>query len=638
MSKKCKNCGTILDDDALFCSECGVKQEPVEKKCNKCGSVLTEGAKFCMSCGTPVATAAATPAPAPSPSKQESAEFEVSQPDENTLSFNIKGVSFNMKLIKGGMLGEDIEISDFYIGETVVTQALWQTVTGNNPSEDNSDINYPVTGIGLNNVKAFLTRLKKIVGTAFDIPTGSQFKYAALKGCEKMSKAEFDEMSWGDEEWHPVCGMMPNHLGLYDMCYIHQAVQDEVPDKKNRNYRFNPKYKEGEYGASLESFEKVDFCYGFSTLRLLINIPVPPEVEKAKYEAVAKRKAEEQAKLEEEKRLKREEEERKKAEEQAKRDEARRKKREEEERLKAEETARKEEEERRRKEEEARREEEKKKRQEEKKKWEAEHPELVEERKRKEKEKKAQQAQKAKETKAKEAAKQAAIEEAKKKIMENGKLCVVDLGLSVKWASLNLGASKPIDLGEYYAWGETETKDVYNWEEYELSEESDNSNVKMFAKTTQRPELAQKMWKYCTDSSHGEVDNLSVLEPEDDAAAANMRNKLRFWEKCKWRMATIEEWNELKAKCEWVWTNINGRNGYLVIAKNGNCIFLPAAGYKTGDKLYGINGAIRYWSSSLNKESNYRAHAMEECPDNPLVVINWDRYRYLGLSIRAVQE
>ena len=267
--------------------------------------------------------------------------------------------------------------------------------------------------------------------------------------------------------------------------------------------------------------------------------------------------------------------------------------------------------------------------------------ELEEEKKRKErkaKEDAEKKAAKEAERKAQELAKQKAIEEAKKKIIENNKLQPVDLGLSVKWASLNLGASKPNDYGDYYAWGETETKDVYNWEEYELSDESDNSRARKFAELNKAPQLAQEMFKYCTNSSQGEVDGLSILEREDDAAAVNMRSKLRFWEKCKWRMATIEEWNELQEKCEWIWTNINGCNGYLIIAKNGNCIFLPAAGYKTGNKRSGVNGAVRYWSSSLDEQFNYKAHEIKECPDNPLVVINWDGHRYLGLSIRAVQE
>ena len=160
----------------------------------------------------------------------------------------------------------------------------------------------------------------------------------------------------------------------------------------------------------------------------------------------------------------------------------------------------------------------------------------------------------------------------------------------------------------------------------------------MLAELNKEPVFLQEVFKYCTDSSDGEVDGLSILEREDDAAAVNMRSKLRFWEKCKWRMATIEEWNELQEKCEWIWTNINGCNGDLIIAKNGNCIFLPAAGYKTGNKRYGVNDRVRYWSSSLDEQNNLYAHEIQGCPDNPVDMNNYDSQRYLGLSIRAVQE
>ena len=189
-----------------------------------------------------------------------------------------------MKLIKGGMIGTD-EISDFYIGETLVTQALWQTVMGNNPSEDNSDLQFPVTDMGANDIKNFLTRLKRTTGTTFDIPTGSQYKYAALKGCETMSEEEFNEMRWGDDEWHPVCGLMPNRFGLFDLGDHYEAVHDSVPNDKDDCYHFNPIYKTDEdYGARIKSLRDVRFS-DFITIRLVINIPVDPNVEKAKKES-----------------------------------------------------------------------------------------------------------------------------------------------------------------------------------------------------------------------------------------------------------------------------------------------------------------------------------------------------------------
>lgn len=293
MSKQCTNCGTVLEDDALFCSECGTKQGPLQKKCPNCGADIKEGAKFCMSCGAPV-NAASPAKPATPPQKQASADFEVSQPDANTLSFNIMGIPFNMKFIRGGMIGQT-ELSDFYIGETVVTQAFWQTVMGENPSKDNSDIQYPVTNITKQLANNFLTRLKKITGVEFNIPSSSQLKYVAFKGCENWKKEELKETAWCDHKIHPVGGMMPNLLGLYDLCDWHQLVIDNLP--KGDYYRFNPS-TEGSDGIAghQTNLEVVDFINlklvdfvaslipsNFTlTLRLVINIPVAPEIENAK--------------------------------------------------------------------------------------------------------------------------------------------------------------------------------------------------------------------------------------------------------------------------------------------------------------------------------------------------------------------
>ena len=290
MSKKCTHCGTILDDEAMFCSECGTKQAPVEKKCTNCGAVLMEGAKFCMYCGTPVAAAAASPSPVtpkapkePQTQKQGTEDFEISQPDGDTLSFNIMGIPFIMKFIKGGMVG-NTEVSDFYIGETVVTQALWQTVMGDNPSKDNSDLQYPVTDITKQLANTFLIRLKKITGVEFAIPTSSQFKYVALKGSEKMGKDDFKETTWGDAKIHPVCGMMSNTFGLYDLSDWSQLVIDKLP--KDDYYRFNPSTESGDGFAgrqnSLKTVDVIDLPVATLTLRLVINIPVLQEIEKAK--------------------------------------------------------------------------------------------------------------------------------------------------------------------------------------------------------------------------------------------------------------------------------------------------------------------------------------------------------------------
>ena len=156
----------------------------------------------------------------------------------------------------------------------------------------------------------------------------------------------------------------------------------------------------------------------------------------------------------------------------------------------------------------------------------------------------------------------------------------VDLGLpsGTKWATCNVGATKPEEYGNYYAWGETETKTTYNWSTYKWCNDSYDTQT-----------------KYCTDSSYGTVDNKTVLELADDAARANWGGA--------WRMPTDAEWTELRENCTWTWTTKNGVNGYEVKSKtNGNFIFLPAAGYRYNDGLRNAGDYGNYWSSSLDTD------------------------------------
>ena len=153
----------------------------------------------------------------------------------------------------------------------------------------------------------------------------------------------------------------------------------------------------------------------------------------------------------------------------------------------------------------------------------------------------------------------------------------VDLGLSVKWATCNVGANSPEEYGSYYAWGETEEKENYSWSTYKWCNGSYDT-----------------MTKYCTSSSYGTVDNKTVLDLEDDVAHVKWGGS--------WRMPTLEEQKELKNNCTWSWTTQNGVNGYKVTSKtNGNSIFLPAAGYRRGTYLYDSGSDGNYWSSSLNE-------------------------------------
>ena len=198
----------------------------------------------------------------------------------------------------------------------------------------------------------------------------------------------------------------------------------------------------------------------------------------------------------------------------------------------------------------------------------------------------------------------------------------VDLGLpsGLKWAICNIGASKPEEYGNHYAWGETEPKSYHDYTlaAYKWMELVDSKTI---------------VKKYCTDANAGTVDNKTVLEPEDDAATVNWGGK--------WRMPTNEEWTELQENCTWTWVenfNGSGKNGYEVKGANGNAIFLPAAGfYCDGKNIDGVGSAAPYWSSSLyTTGASNRSAWMRLCYSTDILDI--DAPRYYGHSVRAVTE
>ena len=186
----------------------------------------------------------------------------------------------------------------------------------------------------------------------------------------------------------------------------------------------------------------------------------------------------------------------------------------------------------------------------------------------------------------------------------------VDLGLSVKWATCNVGATKPEEYGDYFAWGVTIPKSTYSWSTYKWCRGSEYTQT-----------------KYCTDSSYGKVDNKTTLDLSDDAARANWGGS--------WRMPTQAEQDELREKCTWTWTTQNGVKGYKVTSKsNGKSIFLPAAGYRDDSSLGDAGSSGYYWSSSLY--TGYPSSAWLVSFDSDYV--NWYSYgyRYYGLSVRPV--
>lgn len=170
----------------------------------------------------------------------------------------------------------------------------------------------------------------------------------------------------------------------------------------------------------------------------------------------------------------------------------------------------------------------------------------------------------------------------------------VDLGLpsGLKWATCNVGANKPEDYGDYFAWGEISTKTEYP------EGISQTSGVQM-----------------------GDISGNAVY----DAATANWGTD--------WRMPTQTEMQELIEGCTWEWTTSNSVNGYRVTGTNGNSIFLPAAGRRDGSSLYSAGGYGYYWSSTPYYGNNDYAYYLYFDDGDEYVRYN---YRYYGHTVRPV--
>ncbi len=192
----------------------------------------------------------------------------------------------------------------------------------------------------------------------------------------------------------------------------------------------------------------------------------------------------------------------------------------------------------------------------------------------------------------------------------------VDLGLSVKWATCNVGALRPYDYGEYYAWGETEPKTNYNWSNYKWCNGSSTT-----------------LTKYNTNSSYGTVDNKTGLEFSDDVAHVKWGGS--------WRMPTKDEFIELLNNCTWTWTTLNGVNGYRVTSKKSGYtdrfIFLPAARCRTDTSSVDTSDFGDYWSSSLETDGkNIASDAVLALRFNSVILEVGYCSRNFGRSARPV--
>ncbi len=182
----------------------------------------------------------------------------------------------------------------------------------------------------------------------------------------------------------------------------------------------------------------------------------------------------------------------------------------------------------------------------------------------------------------------------------------VSLGLpsGTKWATCNVGATSPEKYGNYYAWGETEPKETYSWNTYKYGDGT-------------------------TFSKYNTTDGKTTLEASDDAATTNWGSA--------WRMPTDGEWTELREQCEWKWTDsyqTTGVAGYWVTGKNGNTIFLPAAGFRYSDNLSNVGSYGGYRSSSL--VTDYPIYAWYASFYSDYVGRAPDDSRCCGYSVRPV--
>ena len=193
----------------------------------------------------------------------------------------------------------------------------------------------------------------------------------------------------------------------------------------------------------------------------------------------------------------------------------------------------------------------------------------------------------------------------------------VDLGLpsGLLWATCNLGATTPEEYGDYYAWGETATKEVYNWSTYK------------YCTVDAEGELAT-LTKYNTSIVYGTPDNLTTLEAMDDAAAQKLGDGAR--------MPTKAEWEELISNTTAEWTQVNGVNGRKFTASNGKSLFLPAAGFRSGSELRCAGEQGHYWSSSLREGSP--RYAWNFYFDSGYQDVNSDLNRGGGKSVRPVRS
>lgn len=177
---------------------------------------------------------------------------------------------------------------------------------------------------------------------------------------------------------------------------------------------------------------------------------------------------------------------------------------------------------------------------------------------------------------------------------------VIDLGLpsGTKWACCNVGATKPEGNGKYFAWGETEQKKMYSWKTYIHCDGTKKS---------------------CHDIGS------NICGTEYDVARITWGDS--------WRMPSYEQIRELLDKCSYQWTGINGIKGAKFTGPNGECIFLPAVGYRADSEIFNRGDNGFYWSGTQCPNENRSAYFFTISSYKPYLVSN---FRDGGYSVRPV--
>lgn len=217
----------------------------------------------------------------------------------------------------------------------------------------------------------------------------------------------------------------------------------------------------------------------------------------------------------------------------------------------------------------------------------------------------------------------------------------VDLGLSVKWSTFDLGASMTGTRGLYFQWGDIKGygsgEHCFAWRD-----KNEKSSYKWYCVDSGSGEFGLTRYVINGDSNSGYrnfCDGKTSLDLEDDPGAVCVGSG--------WRMPSVSEWEELidPAKCRWIWgTNEAGINGYTVSSKiegfTDKSIFLPASGTMSGVSLQGLDSDGRYWTSQLSSGNSYSARSYSlsnRRPGEPESFTTTDD-RYHGLSIRLVRD